>query len=96
ERTLPGISRRPFLQLAFGAATLPFASPGADAETIARPVTLIVPFSAGGPTDVLARILAEYMRGTLGHPVIVENVTGASGTVAGLRASRAAPDGSTI
>ncbi|WLA53042.1 MULTISPECIES: tripartite tricarboxylate transporter substrate-binding protein [Bradyrhizobium] len=90
------MSRRPFLQLALGAATLPVASISARAETIARPVTMIVPFAAGGPTDVLARILAEYMRGTLGHPVIIENVTGASGTVAGLRVSRATPDGTTI
>ena len=93
---MPNMSRRPFLQLALGAATLPLASLGARAETMARPITMIVPFAAGGPTDVLARILAEYMRNTVGHPVIIENVTGASGTVAGLRASRATPDGSTI
>jgi tripartite-type tricarboxylate transporter receptor subunit TctC len=91
------IARRLFLQLALGAATLPLATFGARAESFpSRPVTIIVPFAAGGPTDVLARIIAEYMRGALGHPVVVENVTGASGTVAGLRASRAAPDGYTI
>jgi tripartite-type tricarboxylate transporter receptor subunit TctC len=91
------IARRLFLQLALGAATPPLATFGARAESFpSRPVTIIVPFAAGGPTDVLARIIAEYMRGALGHPVVVENVTGASGTVAGLRASRAAPDGYTI
>lgn len=93
---MPKISRRPFLKAALGAAALPLASLGARAETLARPVTMIVPFAAGGPTDVLARILAEYMRNSLGHPVVIENITGASGTVAGLRAARAAPDGSTI
>ncbi|MGF6310510.1 tripartite-type tricarboxylate transporter receptor subunit TctC [Bradyrhizobium sp. i1.8.4] len=93
---MPNMSRRPFLQFALGAATLPLASISAGGETVARQVTMIVPFAAGGPTDVLARILAEYMRGTLGHPVIIENVTGASGTVAGLRAARATPDGTTI
>ncbi len=93
---MSNMSRRPFLQLALGAAALPLASRGARTETMARPITMIVPFAAGGPTDVLARILAEYMRSTVGHPVIIENVTGASGTVAGLRASRATPDGSTI
>lgn len=93
---MPNISRRPFLQLALGAVALPLAARGAHAETMARPITMIVPFAAGGPTDVLARILAEYMRNSLGHPIVIENVTGASGTVAGLRAARATPDGSTI
>jgi tripartite-type tricarboxylate transporter receptor subunit TctC len=44
-----------------------------------RPITFIVPFSAGGPTDALARILGERMRQTLGQPILVENVTGAGG-----------------
>jgi len=58
-----------------------------------KPVTLVVPFSAGGPTDTLARILAEPMRRSLGQPVLVENTTGAGGTVASARVVRAAPDG---
>ena len=62
----------------------------------ARPVTMIVPFGAGGPTDALARIVAERMRIALGQTVVVENVTGASGTIGMTRASRAAPDGYTI
>ncbi|MFB9262339.1 tripartite tricarboxylate transporter substrate-binding protein [Bradyrhizobium erythrophlei] len=83
--------------MALGAVSLPLASRAARADTFpSRPITIIVPFAAGGPTDVLARIVAEYMRATLGHSVVIENVTGASGTVAGLRAARAAPDGYTI
>ena len=94
---MPSITRRPFLQLVLGAAAAPLASLGTRAESFpARPITMIVPFAAGGPTDVLARIIAEYMRASLGHPVVIENITGASGTVAGLRAARAAADGYTI
>jgi len=61
-----------------------------------RPVTMIVPFGAGGPADTLARTLAEPMRASLGQPVLVENVTGANGTIAVGRAVRAAPDGYTV
>jgi tripartite-type tricarboxylate transporter receptor subunit TctC len=61
-----------------------------------RPVTLVLPFAAGGPTDTLARILADRMRVTLGQPVIVENVTGAAGTISIGRVVRAAPDGYTL
>jgi tripartite-type tricarboxylate transporter receptor subunit TctC len=61
-----------------------------------RAVTLIVPFGAGGPVDTLARSLTEAMRTSLGQPVIIENVTGASGTIGVTRAVRAAPDGYTV
>src|SRR5215831_4618743 len=61
-----------------------------------RPVTLIVPFGAGGPVDTLARILSDVMRQSLGQPVVIENVTGASGTIGVARAVRAAPDGYTV
>jgi tripartite-type tricarboxylate transporter receptor subunit TctC len=61
-----------------------------------RPVTLIVPFGAGGPVDTLARALSEAMRASLGQPVLIENVTGASGTIGVGRAVRAAPDGYTV
>ena len=61
-----------------------------------RPITLIVPFAAGGPTDVVARIVAEHMSRTLGQQVVVENVAGAGGTTGSLRAAQAAPDGYTI
>ena len=60
-----------------------------------RPVTLVVPFSAGGPTDTLARIMAERVSRTLGQTVVVENVVGAGGTIANSRVMQAAPDGHT-
>ena len=87
--------RRDFIKAAAGtAAAWPIR---ARAQSFpSRTITLIVPFAAGGPTDVLARILAEHMRGTLGQTVLVENVTGASGAIAGLRAARANPDGYTL
>ena len=62
----------------------------------ARPVTVIVPFAAGGGTDVLARILAERMRGSLGQAVIVENVAGAAGSLGVGRAVRAPADRYTL
>lgn len=70
---------------------------GAGAETFpSRPITIIVPFAAGGPTDTIGRILAQHMTGTLGQAVVIENVTGAAGSIAVGRAARAAPDGYTI
>jgi tripartite-type tricarboxylate transporter receptor subunit TctC len=91
------ISRRRFLHLATGAALLP-AIPGvASAQAFpSRPVTIIVPFPAGGPADVIARIVGDRMRTSLGQPVIVENVSGAGGTIGVARAARAAPDGYTL
>ncbi len=69
----------------------------ANAQTYpSRPITLIVPLAPGGSTDVIARIMAEGMRAALGQPVIVENVTGAGGTIGVGRLARAAPDGYTI
>jgi tripartite-type tricarboxylate transporter receptor subunit TctC len=61
-----------------------------------RPITMIVPLAAGGPTDTLARIVAERMRVSLGQPVLVENVTGAAATIGVGKAARATPDGYTI
>ena len=61
-----------------------------------RPVTLIVPFPAGGPTDTVARITAQEMAKTLVQQVVVENVSGAGGTLGATRAARAAPDGYTL
>src|SRR5262245_670929 len=61
-----------------------------------RPVTVIVPFAAGGPTDMLARTLAERMRGPLGRPIVIENVTGAGGSIGVGRAAQSAPDGYTV
>jgi tripartite-type tricarboxylate transporter receptor subunit TctC len=61
-----------------------------------RPITMIVPFAAGGPTDRIGRIVAEGMRASLGQPIVIEDVTGASGTLGVGRAVRAAPDGYTL
>jgi len=61
-----------------------------------RPITMIEPFPPGGPTDAVARIVAEGMRAALGQPVIIENVSGAGGTIGVARLARAAPDGYTI
>ena len=61
-----------------------------------RPITMIVALPAGGGVDALARVIAEHMRGTLGQPIIVENMGGAGGTLSIARVVRAAPDGYTI
>jgi tripartite-type tricarboxylate transporter receptor subunit TctC len=61
-----------------------------------RQVTVIVPFAAGGPTDIVARIVGDHMSRTLGKQIVVENTVGAGGTTASTRAKRAAPDGYTI
>lgn len=61
-----------------------------------RPITMVVPFSAGGPTDAIARTLGERMRVFLGQTVVVENVTGAGGTIGVARAAQAAADGYTL
>lgn len=61
-----------------------------------RPVTLVVPYPAGGPSDALARILAETLRGTLGQTIVIENVSGAGGALGTGRVARAAPDGYTL
>jgi tripartite-type tricarboxylate transporter receptor subunit TctC len=72
------LPRRNFLHLAAGAAALPAMSRMASAEVYpARPVTIVVPFAAGGSTDVYARIVGEYMARTLGQQFIIENVVGA-------------------
>jgi tripartite-type tricarboxylate transporter receptor subunit TctC len=69
----------------------------AGAQTYpSRPIMLIVPLATGGSTDVIARIMAEGMRASLGQPVIVENVTGAGGSIGVGRVVRAAPDGYTF
>jgi tripartite-type tricarboxylate transporter receptor subunit TctC len=69
----------------------------AGAQTYpSRPITMIVPFAAGGPTDRIGRIVAEGMRASLGQPIVIEDVTGASGTIGVGRAVRAAPDGYTL
>ncbi|MBL8674671.1 MAG: tripartite tricarboxylate transporter substrate binding protein BugD [Rhodospirillales bacterium] len=82
---------------ALGAAVVAIAPLAAFAQAYpTKQISLVVPFSAGGPTDTLARIMAERMSRTLGQTVFVENVTGAAGTVGVGKVARAAPDGYTI
>jgi tripartite-type tricarboxylate transporter receptor subunit TctC len=91
------LPRRQFLQLVASAATLPTVSPMAWAQAYpSHPITMVVPYSAGGPTDAIARVLAEQMTGSLGQPVIIENVSGADGSIGTGRVARARPDGYTI
>jgi tripartite-type tricarboxylate transporter receptor subunit TctC len=81
------------LLLAAPVSALPAAVQAAWPE---RPVTLIVPFAAGGITDLLARITAERLSGAFGKPFVIENVVGAAGTLATGKAARAKPDGHTL
>jgi tripartite-type tricarboxylate transporter receptor subunit TctC len=91
------LHRRNVLQLAAAAAALPALPRTARAENYpTRPITMIVPFAAGGPTDVLARLLAAHMGRTLGQNVIVEDVSGAAGSIGIGRVAHAAPDGYTL
>jgi tripartite-type tricarboxylate transporter receptor subunit TctC len=91
------LRRRKFLQLAGGAAAMPALSRIAAADTYpSRPITIVVPFSAGGATDVIARVLADRMGKSFGQSIIVENVTGAAGSIGVARVVRAAPDGYTL
>lgn len=87
--------------LAAGLGALLLAAQGgsparAQADYPSRLITLIVPFAAGGPTDVVARIIGQNMSRTLGQDIVIENVVGAGGTTGAIRAMRARPDGYTI
>src|SRR5262245_48362292 len=91
------VHRRQFVRLAAVAAALPAISDIAKAQSFpSRPITIIVPFAAGGATDVIARLVAEPMKQSLGQSIAIENVTGADGSIATGRAARARPDGYTI
>jgi tripartite-type tricarboxylate transporter receptor subunit TctC len=91
------LPRRTFLQFAGASVAASTFSRAAMAETYpSRPITMVVPYAAGGPTDVAARIVAEAMGASLGQPVIVENVAGADGSLGVGRVARARPDGYTI
>jgi tripartite-type tricarboxylate transporter receptor subunit TctC len=69
----------------------------ATAQTFpSRPITLIVPYAAGGPTDTIARVIGDRMGQSLGQPVVIENIAGAAGTIAAARVARATPDGYTM
>lgn len=78
------------------AALLAFGGSALAENYPSHPITLVVPFSAGGPTDAMARILADQMRTTLGQNLVIENVTGAAGSLGVGRVVRAAPDGYTV
>ncbi|MCC6777310.1 MAG: tripartite tricarboxylate transporter substrate binding protein BugD [Hyphomicrobiales bacterium] len=82
--------------LPLGIIGLVMLSEVAAAQYPTKPITVIVPFAAGGPTDVVTRLVGDYMSRTLGQPLIVENVGGAGGTLGMTRAAQAAPDGYTI
>jgi tripartite-type tricarboxylate transporter receptor subunit TctC len=85
------------LLLAVVVAALPALTGSAIAQVYpSRPITMLVALPPGGAVDTLGRILAEHMHGTLGQPVLIENVSGAGGTVGLSRVARAAPDGYTL
>jgi tripartite-type tricarboxylate transporter receptor subunit TctC len=90
-------SRRLLLQLAAGAATLPALSRIAGAETYPqRPVRLIVPFASGGASDILARLIGQWLTERLGQPFVIEMRPGAGGNVGTEAVINAAPDGQTL
>ena len=91
------LARRKFLHLAAGAAAAsnyPHSAFALDYPT--RPITIVCPFAAGGATDVLARVLADPMSKSLGQTIIVENVTGAAGSIGVARVVRSPADGYTL
>ncbi len=88
------LPRRQFLHLVAGAAALPAVSHKASAQAYpTRPMTMIVPFAAGGPQDVLGRLVAQRLSQVLGQQVIVENIGGAGGINGSKRVAEARPDG---
>ena len=90
-------NRRAILSGAIAAASI-LASHAATAQSAfpTKPITIIVPAAAGGPTDTVARLIGESMGRTLGQTVVVENIGGAGGTIGMARVSKSAPDGYTI
>ena len=91
----PSLSRRGLLLSSLGAAVL--ASSRANAQTFpSRPVTMVVPYAAGGPTDIASRVIAEQMHAALGVNVIIENKPGASSILGAQYVAAAVPDGHTV
>src|ERR1700716_2984431 len=89
------IMRNLLVAVALGAILANLGSAGAQVYP-SRPLTMVVPFAAGGPNDGIARALAERMQASLGQPVMIENVDGAAGSIGTGRLARAAPDGYTL
>jgi tripartite-type tricarboxylate transporter receptor subunit TctC len=91
------LPRRQFLRLGAAATALPVLSRGADAQIYpTRPVRLISPFPAGGPNDILARLIGPWLSERLGQPFIIENRVGTGGNLGTEAAVKAAPDGHTL
>src|SRR5665213_2435544 len=91
------LARRGFLRLAAGAAALPIVSPIARAQTYpSRPVRMIVGFAAGGASDILARLLGQWLSERLGQQFVIENRPGAGTNIATEAVVRAPPDGYTL
>ena len=91
------ISRRQFLHIAAGAAALPALSRFAWAQTYpSRPVRIIVGFAAGGPNDILARLIGQWLSERLGQPFVIENRPGAGSNIATEAVVRAPADGYTL
>jgi tripartite-type tricarboxylate transporter receptor subunit TctC len=91
------LGRRRFLQFAANAAApLAFYSVARAQTYPVRPITMIVPIAAGGSADLVGRVVAESMTKSIGEPIVIENVTGADGSIGVGRAARARPDGYTI
>ena len=87
---------RSLMSLVAGAVLAAFAGTAAAQSYPSRPVTLVVPFAAGGPTDVVARAVGQAMSRNLGQQVVIENTLGAGGTLAAGYVAKAAPDGYTL
>jgi tripartite-type tricarboxylate transporter receptor subunit TctC len=91
------LPRRQFLHLATGAAALSGLPRLAWSQNYpTRPITMIMPFTPGGGSDAIGRIVGERMRASLGQPIVIENIAGANGSIGVGRAARAAPDGYTL
>src|SRR5580658_3417381 len=87
---------RHIMAAAFLAALTAAISPASADSYPSRPVTVIVPYAAGGPTDVLTRIVTDKMQAPLGQPIVVEDAGGAGGSIGVGRVAHAAPDGYTL